>query len=87
MSKKPDQKVQQQTEVFQARVMDGLQVRSDGIQASKGGNQILMEGLQRVQRHAITGIQPKVNGQQAGQSVTPVKAFTPATGPKIPAKK
>lgn len=87
MSKNQDQKAQPQNNVFRAVAMDGLQVKSDGYQAVTKGNQVMMEGLQRVDRHNTTGIQPREYGRQTAPTVSPQRTFAPANGPKVPPKK
>lgn len=87
MSKNQDQKAQPQNNVLHAIAMDGLQVKSDGYQLSASGNQMMTEGVQRGQRHNVTGLQPREYGQQTAPSVSPQRTFAPANGPKVPPKK
>jgi len=87
MSKDQDQKAQPKNNVFHAVAMDGLQVAREGYQKSTSGNQLMTEGVQRGQRHHVTGLQPREYGQQTAPSSSPQRTFAPANGPKVPPKK
>lgn len=87
MSKDQDPKTQSQNKVFHARAMDGLQVKSDGYEISTSGNQLMTEGVQRGQRHHVTGLQPREYGKQMAPTTSPQRTFAPANGPKVPPRK